>query len=169
MEMTNTGSGVATAGLTTGVIGAVLGLLNGAGGLVGAHSGMIGGGSGYVSRDTYEVQLQLIDAQKREAILAADLASEKKMVEVFNAANDKINSVRDELRTEIRGVELKVDGNAAAQGVINAQFGSQISLNTSQIAQLMNMTKMVIPNSSVCPGWGNVTVQTVPPTGTTIS
>ena len=168
MEMTER-NGSINAGLATGIIGTALGVLNGAGGLMGVHAGYTGG-SGYVSRDAYEVQLQLIDAQKREAILAADLASEKKMVEVFNAANDKINSVRDELRTEIRGVEMKVDGNAAAQGVINAQFGSQISLNTSQIAQLMSMTKMVIPNSSVCPGWGAVTVQTVPsPTGTTIS
>lgn len=153
MEMTER-NGSINAGLATGIIGTALGVLNGAGGLMGVHAGY-NGGNGYVSKDTYEVQLQLIDAQKREAILAADLASEKKMVEVFNAANDKINSVRDELRTEIRGVELKVDGNAAAQGVINAQFGSQIGINTSQIAQLMSMTKMVIPNSSVCPGWGD--------------
>jgi hypothetical protein len=29
---------------------------------------------------------------------------------------------------------------------------------TAQIAQLYGLTKLVIPNGSVCPGWGNVTV-----------
>lgn len=163
MEYTNKGSGKIDAALATGIIGTTLSVLGGAGGLLGAHSGMYGNPS------TYDTQMRIIEAERRNAVLESELNSEKKMVEVFNAANDKINNVRDELRTEIRGVELKVDGNAAAQGVINAQFGSQIGINTSQIAQLMSMTKMVIPNSSVCPGWGNVTVQTVPSTGTTIS
>jgi hypothetical protein len=28
----------------------------------------------------------------------------------------------------------------------------------SQIAQLMGLTKLAVPNTSVCPGWGNVTI-----------
>lgn len=27
-----------------------------------------------------------------------------------------------------------------------------------QIAQLQSLTKLVVPNGSVCPGWGNVTI-----------
>jgi hypothetical protein len=27
-----------------------------------------------------------------------------------------------------------------------------------QIAQLQSLTKLVVPNTSVCPGWGNVTI-----------
>ena len=33
-----------------------------------------------------------------------------------------------------------------------------------QIAQLQGLTKIVVPNTSVCPGWGNVTIT---PGGTT--
>ena len=35
-------------------------------------------------------------------------------------------------------------------GTINCMQG--------QIAQLQGLTKLVVPNTSVCPGWGNVTI-----------
>lgn len=161
--------GVATAGLTTGIIGTGLGVLG---------SGILGNmftnptNHNYVDKDTLALQMQLVDAQKENAILAADLSSEKKMVEVFNAANNKIASVRDELNASIHNLEAKVDANAASQAVINAQYGSQINLNTSQISQLFALTKLTIPNSSVNPGWGNVCIMptgcgTISSTGTT--
>ena len=168
MEMTER-NGSINAALATGIIGTTLSVLGGAGGLLGAHSG-IAAGNQYVTKEVSDLQTKLIAAERQSAILQADLNSEKKMVEVYNGAINRINSVRDELRGEIRGVEIKVDENAAAQGVINATMSNQVGLNSSQIAQLMGMTKLVIPNSSVCPGWGAVTVQTVPSTtGTTIS
>jgi hypothetical protein len=37
-----------------------------------------------------------------------------------------------------------------------------------QIGQLFNLTKLVVPNTSVCPGWGNITITpsaTTPTTG----
>lgn len=146
--------GVGTAGLTTGIIGTALG---------GLSSGILGGVFGnnnqnYVDKDTLDLQLKLTEAQKDNAILTANLETEKKMVEVFNAANDKIMNVRDELNAAIRTVENKVDANAATQGVINTQMASQVNLNTSQIAQLFSLTKLTIPNASINPGWGNVTI-----------
>ena len=167
MDMDYTSTGVGNAGLATGIIGTALGVLNGAGGILNLRNGTTQD-SNYVTKEAYNIQLELIDQQKQNAILQADLDSEKKMVSVFQAANDKINTVRDELRTEIRSVETKVDSNAASQGVINAQVGSQLAVNTSQIAQLYGMTKLVMPNGSVCPGWGAVTI-TPSNTGTTIS
>jgi len=129
------------------------------GGVATLGNGLLGLGlnnnNNYIDKDTLDLQLKLVSAEKDNAILAADLASEKKMVQVYNAANDKINAVRDELNTAIRAVDNKVDANAATQGVINAQVGSQLNINTSQIAQLFAMTKLVIPNSSVCYNAGN--------------
>ena len=37
----------------------------------------------------------------------------------------------------------------------------------NQITQLMSLTKMVVPNASVCPGWGNVTITPAASTTTT--
>lgn len=154
-------------GVTLGSIGTGLGVLGS--GILGNVLG-VGGSTAaqqnYVTKDMMELQLQLAASQKDNSILTAELSSEKKMVEVFNAATDKINNVRDELGTRIREVEMKVDANAAAQSVINCQANSNLNLLNSQIGQLFSLTQLKIPNTSVCPGWGGVTV-TPTPIGTT--
>lgn len=146
-------SGTAVAGLTTGIIGSALGLIGNSG--IGA--GLLGGGNNYVNRETYDVQMKLIEAERSNAILAADLSSEKKMVEVYNGATSRINAVRDELTDRIAKVEKAVNDNAAAQAVINCGFNSNINLLQNQVQQLFGMTKLVIPNASVCPGWDTTT------------
>lgn len=149
---------VGTAGLTTGIIGTGLGVLGS--GILGNMFGT--SSTNYVNKEELDLQLKLVEANKTNAILQADLDSERKMVDVFNAANDKINAVREDLNDQIRRVDAKIDANAASQAVINAQYGSQLNLNNSQIAQLFSLTKLTIPNASVNPGWGNVCIM---PTG----
>jgi hypothetical protein len=58
-----------------------------------------------------------------------------------------------------------VEHELCDQKVFNATQISTISCIQGQIAQLQGLTKLVIPNGSVCPGWGNVTV--APATTTT--
>lgn len=154
--------GTGTAALTTGIIGTGLGAINS-----GLFGGLLGGGgaataTNYVTRDMLEMQMKLVDSQKENAILSADLSSEKKMVEVFNASTNKTNAVRDELSHRIREVEAKVDSNAAAQAVINCQANSNLALLNSQVGQLFSLTQLKIPNNNVCPGWGPVSVTPVP-------
>ena len=45
----------------------------------------------------------------------------------------------------------------ADQRVFNATQIGTISCIQGQIAQLMGLTKLVIPNASVCPGWSTTT------------
>ena len=158
--------GQVTAGLTLGTIGTVLGGLNtlGANGGTGLLGGILGGGTQYVSKETYEVQNKLIEAERSNALLAAELNTEKKMVEVFNAATARIGEVDRELSHRIYQLEKKVDENAASQAVINCGFNSAIGILQSQAAQFMSLTKVVIPNANVCPGWGDVTVSVTPAT-----
>ena len=59
----------------------------------------------------------------------------------------------------------RVDGVLAQQAVVNAQQTGIVSCMQGQIAQLYSLTKLVVPNTAVCPGWGNVTV--TPATTTT--
>lgn len=149
-------------GAIGGYIGGISALLGGLGGLnVGCQ------GNDYVSKETFEMQTKLTEAEKNNAILSADLASEKKMVEVYNATTDKINSVREELSGRILDLERQVASNAAAQGVINCGVQSSIAVANSQIAQLMSLTMLKIPNTSVCPGWGEVKVAPVTAAATT--
>lgn len=150
-------------------VGAIGGYIGGISSLLGGLGGLNAGcqGNDYVSKETFEMQTKLTEAEKNNAILSADLASEKKMVEVYNATTDKINSVREELSGRILDLERQVASNAAAQGVINCGVQSSIAVANSQIAQLMGLTMLKIPNTSVCPGWGEVKVAPVTAAATT--
>lgn len=154
MEFTS--RGVGNAGLTTGIIGTGLGVLNS-----GLFGNILNQNNQYVSKETFDVQMKLVDAQKQNAIMASELSTEVKISDAFKAGVERENKIRDELKTELKMLEQKVDSNAAAQAVINAQYGSQINLNNSKIAQLFTLTQLTIPNSSINPGWGNVTVTPV--------
>lgn len=65
----------------------------------------------------------------------------------------------------IEKINARIDCCKAAQDGVNAQqlaYNATNSANLAclqnQVAQLQGMTKLVVPNSSVCPGWGAVTV-----------
>ena len=73
----------------------------------------------------------------------------------------KIADVYERLNVKIAGLE----GQICQQNVYNATNTATINCMAGQIAQLQSLTKLVIPNGSVCPGWGDVTV--APATTTT--
>ena len=70
-----------------------------------------------------------------------------------------------ELYKNIEGKFEGVNATLGAQAVWNATQTSAINCMTGQINQLFGLTKLVVPNTSVCPGWGNVTI--TPSTTTT--
>jgi hypothetical protein len=75
--------------------------------------------------------------------------------------DSKIADVYERLNTKIGGIEAQL----CQQAVYNATNTATINCMSGQIATLMSLTKTVVPNSSICPGWGNVTV--TPSTTTT--
>lgn len=72
--------------------------------------------------------------------------------------DQKIIDVYSKLEGRIMSLGRQVCDNAASQGVINATIGSSVSVLQNQVAQIMSLTKLVVPNTSVCPGWGDVTI-----------
>jgi hypothetical protein len=52
----------------------------------------------------------------------------------------------------------RVEHELCDQKVYNATLNGAVGCIQGQIAQLMGWTKLVVPNTSVCPGWGNVTI-----------
>lgn len=72
-----------------------------------------------------------------------------------------------ELYQYVDGKFAHVERELADQRVFNATQIGTISCIQGQIAQLMGLTKLVVPNGSVCPGWGDVTVSVTPATATT--
>lgn len=135
-----------------GIIGTVLGgVAVAAQGVLGAGGAGVaprtGTGSDTVSKETFDLALRLSNSERDNAILTAELNTEKKMVEVYNALNDKINAAVAN-QTAIN----------SAQAVTNCAVTSQLAVLNNNVATLMGLTKTVIPNGNVCPGWGDVTV-----------
>lgn len=144
--------GIANAGLTTGIIGTALSGLLALGGnnILGGRMAAIGAADGEHLVSRYELQLT-----QENAVLKAQADVDKKLVEVYNSINDKANSIRESFNA-FEKEQLVYNGvNTATIGCIQ-----------NQVNALMGMTKLVIPNSSVCPGWGNATVTVTPGTTT---
>jgi hypothetical protein len=57
-----------------------------------------------------------------------------------------------------------VEHELGDQRVYNATNTAALGCVQGQVAQLMSLTKLVVPNGSICPGWGDVTVSVTPAT-----
>ena len=49
-------------------------------------------------------------------------------------------------------------GGGDQQATLNAAQTATIGGMKQQIDQLFGLTRLVVPNGSVCPGWGNVAI-----------
>ena len=152
--------GAAGSGLGLGIAGTALGLLNGLGGMAGLAANAAGCNScgGCCSENTpvsrYEMnQAQTIAAKDAEiGLLKADKYTDQKLSEVTAYLMGQIKDLSNEVRAnkdEQAGVNMQ-------QAVYNATNTAAISCLQNQAAALQGLTKLVIPNSSVCPGWGAV-------------
>ena len=134
-------------GVALGSVGTGLGVLNAMGGL-GALGGLFGG-CGYNGTNTYvnryELGLENENAKLRSdiALRDANIYNDQKLLEVYKYFDGKIEGINSRL---------------CEQAVWNATQTSSLTCMSGQIAQLMSLTKLVVPNTSVCPGWANVTV-----------
>lgn len=150
--------GVAGSGLGLGIAGTALGLL--ANGGTGLLSNLTGNGT-YCSENTpvtrYEQKLVQEIAYKDSQISLRDanIYNDQKLLEVYKYFDGEIKDIR-----------ATICANDKAQAVINAKFESGIDVLGSQVASInatiAGLTKTVIPNANVCPGWGRVCVE---PTG----
>lgn len=187
MEMNHeyASKGVAGAGLGTGIAGLSLGVLNAMGGLAGlggllgprntaaqsdvltalltadmvrgyGRSGSCGGCEPVTQRELEQAQI-IAGKDSEIGLLKADKYTDQKLTEVTAYLMGQIKDLADEVRKnkdEQTGVNMQ-------QVAYNATNSATIGCLQNQVAALQGMTKLVIPNSSVCPGWGEVKVSPV--------
>lgn len=79
--------------------------------------------------------------------------------------NRKISDSYANLESQIKDLAREVRCNKDEQSGINLQQAVYNGTNTAaigciqgQIAQLFSLTKLIVPNGAVCPGWGSVTI-----------
>lgn len=141
--------GVGGAGLGLGIAGTALGLLNGGlGGLLNANGANCG-----CNEDHYVNRYEAAQAAR-----IAELETEVKLRDSNTYTDGKIL----ELYKYVDGKFARVEHELCDQKVFNATQISTISCIQGQVAQLMGLTKLVVPNGSICPGWGDVTVSVTP-------
>ena len=138
--------GVAGSGLGLGIAGTALGVLNG--GLGNLLGGMVNNNCG--CSENMLVNRYELNQENRIAKLETEVALRD--ANIFT--DQKIADVYERLDNRIRGVEAGLN----AQAVYNATNTATINCIQGQVAQLFGLTKLVVPNTSVCPGWGNVTI-----------
>ena len=144
--------GVAGSGLGLGIAGTALGILNG--GLGNIFGGAMNCGcseNNLINRYELELENKIVSKDSEIALLKSNIYTDQKIAEVYERLNTKI------------GV---VEAGINAQAVYNAANTATIGCIQGQVAQLFGLTKLVVPNTSVCPGWGDVNV-TIPTTTTT--
>lgn len=130
--------------VTLGGVALGAALLNGGlGGLLGVNNNCGCSEDHYVNR--YEAT---------QAARIAELETEVKLRDSNIYTDGKILS----LYQYVDGKIANLEGQICQQNVYNATNTATINCLAGQIAQLQGLTKLVIPNTSVCPGWGDVTV-----------
>ena len=140
--------GVAGSGLGLGIAGTALGLLNANGG--GLLGGLFGGNCGTVCSENMPVNRYELQQQKE--------LTNKDMEIAYLRGRDAAKTDSRELYTYVDGKFATVNDKLCAQAVHNATSDSVLGCMQGQIAQLYSLTKLVVPNTSVCPGWGTVTI-----------
>ena len=147
--------GVAGSGLGLGIAGTALGLLNGGAGLLGMNGvGHCCSENTPVNRYELTMMQELSAKDGKIALLEADKYTDQKIVDATAYLMGQING----LAAEVRANKDEQTAVNMQQVAYNATNTATIGCIQGQVAALQGMTKLVIPNSSVCPGWGNVTI-----------
>ena len=168
MEVNNFASkGVSGAGLGLGIAGTALGVLNGMNGCGnGLLGGLFGGGNcchenNMVNRYELGMTQQMANKDMEIAYWRGQDETNKKISDAFINLAGQINN----LAAEVRHNKDEQNGINLNQAVFNGTSTAAMNCMQGQIAQLFSLTKLVVPNTSVCPGWGDVTI--TPATTTT--
>lgn len=157
VEKTYASKGLAGTALGTGIGGLALGLLNGGAGnlLGGLMNTNVCACSDNMPVNRYEMSLE-----QKNAYLESQIA--------LRDANTYTMGEMGKLRDYVDSKFAVVNSELCEQKVLNATTGATISCLSGQVncmqALLNSITKTVVPNSAICPGWGDVTVSITPAT-----
>jgi hypothetical protein len=156
MEMENFASrGVGAAGLTTGIIGTALGVLNngGLGNILGGYNAR-----GECAEDHF---VNRYEAAQNARI--AELETEVKLRDSNIYTDSKIL----ELYKYVDGKFGVIDRELCEQHTFNALTNSSLNCLKGDVAQLMSLTKVIVPAENICPAPMPALNSWVAPTTTT--
>ena len=154
--------GVAGAGLGLGIAGTALGLMAGGLGNVFGNGATVApvntvascacNEDHWVNRYEASQSARIAELETEVKLRDSNIYTDGKILDLYKYVDGKFGVVEAEL---------------CQQRVYNATNTATLNCISGQVANLMALTKTVIPNTSICPGWGDVTVSpaTAPTTG----
>ena len=184
MSVEYASKGIAGTGLGLGIAGTALGLLAGNNNGNGVLGNILGNGGTNVNNTISALQTE-------NALLKAEKYSDKNSKEVYSQSLADDRTLRNEMfafikpiadesannRVELAKLQAEVKCNAEKaelreQIVVgkinevalsaNGRFAALDQTINCLSNTINSVTKVVVPNSSVCPGWGQVCVHSVP-------
>lgn len=129
-EVQYASNGKGNLGVTLGAIGTGLGAMAGAGGLAGIFGGNTNRDTDPESKPVTRYEMGLI--------------AENTLLKANQYADSRAN-----------GLQMQI----GQQSVWNATQEGVLKMQKAQIDQLYSLTKMYVPNDSISPGWGSVTIK----------
>ena len=159
VEKSNT-RGIAGAGLGLGIAGTALGVLNGGLGNILGNGWGTGWNGGCAPMGVCSESQMVNRYEAGQAARIAELETEVKLRD----ANFYTLGEMGKLRDYVDGKFARIEHELCDQKVVNAQLIGNTTCMAGQIQQLYGLTKLVVPNSAICPGWGDVTVAITPTT-----
>lgn len=153
--------GVGNAGLTTGIIGTALGAVNS--GLLNG-TGLFGGMGGWNS-GAYAVCSDNMPINRYEATQSARIAELETEVKLRDAniyTDSKLNDLRNYMERKFDHVEHEL----CEQKAFNTGTISTINCMRGDIAELLGLTKRIVPKESICPEYMQRYNSWVAPTAT---
>lgn len=153
-------------GLGAGALGVQL-LNGGLGGLLGGFGNGWGGwnnGYGYGAPVIVSEGDRCVNRyEATQSARIAELETEVKLRDANIYTDQKLNDFRNYVDRKFD----HVDHELCDQRAFNAGIMGKVGCIGDQVAELMGLTKRIVPNGSICPGWGDVTVSITPSTTTT--
>ena len=139
------GLGGAALGLAIpGTVALVNQLTNGQG----LFGGLFNGGNGGCNSNVVSA-LESALAQER-----AERYTDQTGTEVYKQFAKERNEIQAQISAIFAAIAQMDKQNAVAEAI----NGERISCLTTKVNNIYDVFKLVVPNSSVCPGWGNVTI-----------
>lgn len=153
-EFASKGLGATAASLGGAALG--LSVLNGGLGNLFGGLGNCGGCSENQMVNRYELSMtrELANKDMEIAYWRGQDETNKKISDAYAKLEGRV----DALAGEVRANKEEQCGINMQQAVFNGTTTATIGCIQGQVAQLLALTQLKIPNTSVCPGWGSVTI-----------
>ena len=129
----------------------------------GGLGGLFGGGncqqrSQFVTKEEFALGQQLAAKDSEIGLLKADKYTDTKLVEMYQNVQAQINGIQGQI-SALKDAQYAINLQQATLNATQSATISCIQQNLTNLkGQFDSLTHLSIPNSSICPGWGNVTI-----------